>query len=184
MGDAMKRMLCLCLGIMLMTAAGYTQSLGDVARKSRTQKKPAAARVYTNDDLTTATTFNNGAASGPTAPESQADAAAKTADKADAPADKEKASADWRAKFEEQKKAISLLERELDVAQREYKQRVAVFYADAGNQLRNQAAWADQDRKVQADIAAKQQELSTARQKLEDLKEDARKAGLPSSVAE
>ena len=180
----MKRMLCLFLGVMALAATTSAQSLGEVARKSRTQKKPAATRVYTNDDLSTATTFNNGAASGPTATEPEADAEAKPAEKSTAPADKEKALADWRAKFDEQKKAISLLERELDVAQREHQQRVAAFYADAGNQLRNQSAWAEQDRKLQAEITAKQQALATGRQKLEELKEAARKAGMPSSAAE
>ncbi len=178
----MKRIIFLCLGVMLLASTASSQSLGEAARKNRVQKKPAAARVYTNDDLAATPMFNNGAAT--TAATSEKSAEDSEAAKAAAPEDREKLIAEWRGKLDEQKKAISLLEREVDVMQREYKQQVALFYADAGNQLRNQAAWAEQQRKYEGDITAKQQELASARQKLDDSKEEARKAGVPSSVYE
>lgn len=74
--------------------------------------------------------------------------------------------------------------RELDVLQREYQLRAAAFYADAGNRLRNQAVWDQEDAKYKEQIADKQKELDTAKQKLDDMQEDARKAGMPSSVGQ
>ncbi len=176
-------MIVISLAAMLAAGVAFAQSLGDVAKKNRSRKKPAATRVVTNDDLTSATEFNNGAASGlPTAAqpadsEKNDSATSKTEDR-------EKLLADWRARFDEQKKSIALLQRELEVTQREYKQQIALYYADAGNRLRDQGAWAEQQRKYEADVATKQKDLDAARQKLEDMKEDARKAGVPSSVSD
>ncbi len=66
----------------------------------------------------------------------------------------------------------------MDVAQREYKLKVAVYYADVGNNLRDPKKWAEDDRKQRAEIDAKQKALSDAKQKLADLQEQARKAGV------
>lgn len=182
----MKRTLCFILGMVLTTTVAAAQSLGDVARRQRQQKKPAATRVYTNDDLPTNAPINIGAS--PAGEDTKA-AETKAAERTDAaapavPEDKDKLAAAWRAKFDEQNKAIGLLERELDVLQREYRQRAAAVYGDAGNRLRDDRKWADDDRKYQADIADKQKQLADARQKLDDLREEARKAGLPGAVAE
>ncbi len=184
----MKRILGLCLGISLLAGTMAAQSLGEVARRNRQQKRPPATRVYTNDDLPTSATINIGGAiaRGDEKPAENAEAtpAASEGEPAAAPEDREKSNAAWRAKFDEQRKAISLLERELDVLQREYKQQIALYYADAGNQLRDQRKWAEDQRKYDADIAAKQKALADARLKLDDMKEEARKAGLPSSVSD
>ncbi len=74
--------------------------------------------------------------------------------------------------------------RELDVLQREYQIRAAAMYADAGNRMRNSADWDKQDAQYKQQIADKQKALDDAKQKLEDIQEDARKAGTPSSVRE
>ncbi len=179
----MKRIICAWLAVVLLAVSASAQSLGDVAKKNRTQKKPAATRVFTDEDLGIATEFNNGAASGLPVPSQPADAD-KAGSSALTAGDKAKLAADWRARFDEQKKAIALLERELDVTQREYKQQVALYYSDAANRLRDQRAWAEQQRKYESDVATKQKDLETARQKLETMKEDARKAGMPSSISE
>jgi hypothetical protein len=173
----------------LLTGVAGAQSLGAIARKQREQKKKPAttSRVFTNDDLTTPTDYNNGAAStGAAATEKSAESPdAKAADtKAATPEDKAKLIAEWRAKIDDQKKAATLLERELDVLQREYKMRIAVYYADAGARLRNQGQWAQEDAKYQADIAAKQKDAVAARQKVDELREQARKAGVPSGQIE
>jgi hypothetical protein len=62
--------------------------------------------------------------------------------------------------------------------------RAAAFYADAGNRLRNEAAWDQEDAKYKQQIADKQKALDEAKQKLDDTQEDARKAGMPSSVTQ
>ncbi len=187
----MKRTFCIILGMVLATTFATAQSLGDVARKQRQQKKPAATRVYSNEDLPTSAPINIGgsATAEETKPAEENVTEPKTGEKTEgatpsAPEDLAKVATEWRAKADEQKKAISLLERELDVMQREYKQRIAAYYWDAGNRLRDDRRWADEERKYQADLADKQKQLAEARQKLDDLREEARKAGAPGSATE
>ena len=78
-----------------------------------------------------------------------------------------------------QKREILQLQRELDVAEREAKLRAAAFYADAGVRLRDSAKFDEDTRKEQAEIDSKKQALEAANQKLADLQETARKAGVP-----
>ncbi len=190
----MRRVLGFCItvalfsALLIVSAVAQSQgalSLGELARQQRQAKKgPAATKMYTNENLPTKATINvTGVASAPDPAPGKGEG--KTDAKADAkadpfsPEDKQKMAAEYRSKIADQKKNISQLEREVDVAQREYKLRAAVFYSDAGTRLRDEKKWADEDRKYQADITAKQKELDTARQKLSDLQESARKGGLP-----
>lgn len=100
------------------------------------------------------------------------------------PATKQAAAKQWGDKIASQKEQIGLLTRELDVLQREYQVRAAAMYADAGNRMRNSADWDKQDAQYKQDIADKQKILDDAKQKLDDLQEEARKAGAPASVSE
>lgn len=106
---------------------------------------------------------------------------AKTADDE---ATKQVAIKQWGDKITAQKEQIDLLGRELDVLQREYQIRAAAMYADAGNRMRNAADWDKQDAQYKQQIADKQKTLDEAKQKLDDLQESARKAGVPASVSE
>jgi hypothetical protein len=90
----------------------------------------------------------------------------------------------WQEQIKAQRDQIELLQRELDVLQREYQIRVAAFYADAGNRLRNSGAWDKEDADYKQQIAAKQNALDEAKQKLDDIQEKARQAGVPTSVRE
>jgi hypothetical protein len=58
------------------------------------------------------------------------------------------------------------------------------MYADAGNRLRNSGDWDKQDTQYKQQIADKQKGLDDAKQKLDDMQEEARKAGMPASVSE
>lgn len=87
----------------------------------------------------------------------------------------------WGDKVTAQKDQVDLLGRELNVLQREYQIRAAAMYGDAGNRLRNEADWDKQDVQYKQQIADKQKSLDDAKQKLEDMQEEARKAGVPSS---
>ena len=98
--------------------------------------------------------------------------------------DREKIYGEWRKKIADQKDTISLLQRELDVLQREYRLRAAAMYADVGYRLRNQSDWDKQDRDYKDKIEAKQKELDRAKQQLSDLQEQARKQNVPASVVE
>ncbi len=162
------------LAVTIVTSAGAQQSLGDLARQQRQSKRPSSAKVITNDDI---------AMVPPPAPAAAAEEkGGKKSDKDEAAAapsadDKAKLAASFKAKIDEQKKNITQLERELDVAQREYRLKVAVYYADVGNSLRDPKKWAEEDRKQRAETDDKQKALADAKQKLADIQEQARKAG-------
>lgn len=90
----------------------------------------------------------------------------------------------WQHKINEKQSQVDLLNRELDVANREYRLRSAAFYADAGNRLRNAVAWDKEDAQYKDQIAEKQKKLEEAKKQLEDMQEEARHAGVPSSMRE
>ncbi len=166
-------------------------SLGNYARKIR--KDPGAKakpKVFDNDNLPMDDKISvvgqpaTVAAADAAAVDSK-DAAAKPAASADD--DKAKKQAAWKAwqdKLSAQKDAIDLASRELDVLTREYQLRAAVMYADTGNRLRNSTQWDKEDAEYKQKIADKQKAVEDAKQKLDDMKEEARKAGVPSAMIE
>jgi hypothetical protein len=189
-------------------------SLGDYARQVRkdpgTTSRP---KVYDNDNLpredklsvvgqTPATSTENSAdakaaqdVAAPAAGEAKAGTEAQAGNQEKAPlastakatddeAARQAAAKQWADKLASQKDQIDLLTRELDVLQREYQIRAAAMYADAGNRMRNSADWDKQDAQYKQQIADKQKALDEAKQKADDLQEDARKAGVPASVRE
>jgi hypothetical protein len=179
------------------------QSLGDYARQVR--KEPDAKpkkKVFDNDNLPKEdklSVVGNAPAPGAEAAAPAESKSAETANAAPAkaeggapPADtskmdqsqKEAAWKQWGDRLKAQQETIDLLTRELDVVQREYQIRAAAMYGDVGNRLRNSADWDKQDAQYKQQIADKQKALDDAKQKLEDLREEARKAGVPSSVRE
>lgn len=163
----------LMLSLMAVTCASAQESLGDLARQQRQSKHPSSAKVYTNDDFAAVSVTKPEAAASAKADADKGEAAAKPEEK-----DKAKLAAEFKKKAEEQKRNIAQLERELDVAQREYKLKVAVYYADVGNNLRDSKKWAEEDRKQRAELEEKQKAINDAKQKLADIQEQARKAGV------
>lgn len=209
----MKRTFYLCsVAVILLAGVAVAQSVADAARQTRKQNanKPAA-KVFTNDDLPTNAPISvtgqapadNEDSAKPADGEDAASAGnpdKADGDKAKSDADKDKPKTDedkktfaekrdaaiqqWKQRFAAQKEQISLLEREIDVMQREYRLRAAAYYADAGNALRNQAPWAQQERDYREKLDLKQKKLDEAKQKLEDMQDQARREGMPSSVAD
>jgi hypothetical protein len=90
----------------------------------------------------------------------------------------------WQDKITTQKEQVSMASRELDVTQREYQLRAAAMYADVGNRLRNSTQWDKEEATYKLQLADKQKAVEDAKQKLEDMKEEAHKAGVPSSMSE
>src|SRR4051812_15475759 len=167
--------------------SAHAQSLGDAAREARAEK-PATpqTKVFTNDNLPTTGAISVMGTAAPTPSASSSDKAAKPAAAATAPdpAAKQKEADKIKDQIESQKGEISRLERELDISTREWKLRQAAYYADAGNQLRDPAAWAATERKYNDETAQKKQDLDAAKQKLDDLQEQARKTGMSSAATE
>lgn len=189
------------------------QSLGDYARQIRKENgTPAKPKVFDNDNLPKQDTLSivgtptpaQDTASGQKTDDSSASSStsggsaktesnAGTEDKSaansapSAPEDeatKQAAWKQWAERLKAQQDQIDLLNRELDVLQREYQLRAAAMYGDIGNRLRNSADWDKQDANYKQQIADKQKAVDDAKQKLEDLQEEARKAGVPSSIRE
>jgi len=199
-GAPMKRKMHICLAIFGVVClfgslvAAQSDSLADYARATRKEKK-TTAKQYDNDNLprqdkvsvvgeaaadSGAQTANPPAdshtANGNGSGAQNADGNKKESD-SDAEA-RQKESDQWKKKIDAQKDRVDLLNRELDVTQREYKLRAAAMYADAGNRLRNAGAWDKEDAQFKQQIADKQKALDQAKQTLDELQEQARKAGV------
>lgn len=178
-----KRLLSV-FALAFLTATAFAQtpepSLGDVARQQRTAKKPAK-RVITNDDIAPAAA----ATSGKQESTPQSPNVAKTdGDSGDGAKTFSKKQQEFRGRYVAQKKELEKLQAEVATLERERQQRVAGYYADAGNRLRDDKNWADKQRKLESDIAEKQKQIDKARQSLEEIKEQARRAGVPERVLE
>jgi hypothetical protein len=201
------------LGAFLGLAAAQSDSLADAARAARKDKKETPKK-FDNDNLPKTDKLSvvgkpepqpsakSAEQASQSKPESEAKPEAKSEEKSEAqpeaesgdsgkkPADGDEAkegqakNQQWKDKIAEQSHQVDLLTRELDVMQREYQLRAAAFYADAGNRLRNQGTWDKEDAQYKKQLDAKQKELATAKQELEDLKEQARKSGVPAGMRE
>jgi len=183
-------------------ANAQSQSLGDYARSVRKDKKPTGEKHYDNDNLPTTDKLSvvGQAAPEPDATEHKDQAPAEdqqkpaatdekkdekaTKDEADKANEQAKQGKEWQQKIADQKNQVDLLTRELDVLQREYRLRAAAMYADAGNRMRNQASWDKEDAQYKQRIADKQKAVDDAKQKVEDLQEQARKSGVPANLRE
>jgi len=140
------------------TPAPDQPSLGDYARKVR-KDPPAAAKskpkVFDNDNLPMDDKLSV-VGQKPDANAAPADDNNKDKNAAKPEDDQAKKQAlwkEWQGKLTSQKDSIDLASRELDVLQREYQLRAAAMYA-----------------------------LEDAKQKLTDMQEEARKAGVPSNM--
>jgi len=180
------------------------QSLGDYARKVHkdTDTGKAKPKVFDNDNLpkddklsvvgqpadaTIAPPSDSGDKSAAAAETKDAakPAAATPANAADdEQAKKQAAWKTWQDKLGGQKEQNELASRELDVLQREYQLRAAEMYADVGNRLRNSAQWDKQEAEYKQKIADKQKAVEDGKQKLEDMQDEARKAGVPASSSD
>jgi hypothetical protein len=199
----------LLASVMAPLAGAQSGSLGDYARAVRKDKKTSTTKQFDNDNLPvdnklsvvgkapdeTAKAINGEAAAEAQATQpadsdqpkaaQKADDSAKNSDAADQAAnEKQQMYKDWQKKITTQKDQVDLLTRELDVAQREYRLRAAAFYADAGNRLRSSTTWDQEDAQFKQQIADKQKALDKAKEGLDDLQEQARKAGVPSGLRE
>lgn len=178
----------------IFVASAGAQSLADIAKQTRNwQKNNPNAKVIDNDVIPSVVDISSSAPVA-TATDSSAAKKSETGGNQDATAKEENKTASekaaeseqdqknisaWKKQINDEKKEINQLERELNVAQREAGLHAAVYYSDAGTMLRDSAKFAEDSRKLQAEIDNKTAALAAARQKLTDLQEEARKAGVP-----
>lgn len=178
----MKRMTEIAIGTLLLLAArgAGAQSLGDYARAAR-KNKPATTsttRYFDNDNLPA-----NDAVSvvGPAAPAADANAGqaanAPAADSSADAAERQKAADAWKQRLAQQKARVDALGHELDLDQRELRMRTATMNYDPDVSVRN-PQWQKEEAQYKIDIDAKQKELDAARQELDEMQEQAHKAGV------
>jgi len=192
----------------LASAQTQTQPLGDYARAAKKAKASTAAKepakIYDNDNLPKATSISvvgDAAASASADPngasaENNTDNTpkqdAQSADKKKEPElkpgqsveERQKALDAWKDKLAGEQEKINKLSHELEIAQREHDIKAAEFYANTAERVQNPNAFREQDDKYKKEIADKQKLLDDEKAKLNDLQDDARKAGAPSSVIE
>jgi len=159
--------------LLLGVSGAAAQSLGDYARAARKNKAETSstARHYDNDNLPTNETLS---VVGPS-PEAAANAGQKAAAVASsaATAEPQKSAEEWNDKIAKQKAKIDSLNHEIDLDQRELHLRVAAEYSDSST-----SALAIHEAQYRSDIDAKQKALDAARQQLDEIQEQARKAGV------
>ena len=157
------------------------QSLGDYARKARKNKPQSSttSRHYDNDNLPTGQPLSVvGPQPGAQPANSAGTQAAATSGQSAAQAERQKQAEDLQNKIKEQQEKIDGLSHELNLDQREYRLRASAYYADLGNRLRNSAQWDKDDAQYRADMDAKQKAIDSARKQLDELQEQARRAGM------
>jgi hypothetical protein len=189
----MKRVIWMAMGVLLLFGTGaFAQSLGEVARSARKGKthQSAANHQYDNDNLpktehlsvvgpAPAVTGNGSTPTGDVNPQNQAAAqATSAADKKAAAANPPSAADEWKNKIDDQKQKVASLSHELELTQREYRLRAVAMYSDAGNRLRNSATWDKEDADFKKQLDEKQKAVDAAKQDLDNLTEQARKAGI------
>ncbi|HEY1402433.1 MAG TPA: hypothetical protein VF953_12645 [Terriglobales bacterium] len=189
----MKRIISMAIGVLLLLGtAAFGQSLGEVARSARKGKthQSAANHQYDDDNLpkndhlsvvgpAPAASANGSNPTGEVSPQGQAAAqATATADKKAPAEERQRAAEEWKNKIDDKKQKVASLSHELELTQREYRLRAVAMYSDAGNRLRNSATWDKEDADFKKQLEDKQKAVDAAKQDLDNLTEQARKAGV------
>jgi hypothetical protein len=158
------------VGLVWFAAASHAQSLGDVAREQRQKqaKDTHATKVVTNEDI-------------PESPEATSTTSVND-DEHDttpvAPASNDTHAAEqWKAKLETQRSSIASLQNQID------KLNASIHFAGP-NCVANCVQYNERQIHKQDEVERMQKQLEGQKQKLEDMQESARKAGLGSSVYE
>ena len=195
-------------GLVAGIAAAQDNSLAEAAREHRKQKeaKPVAKRaVFTNDNLPTTETISTVGA-----PASEADAAAATpaatpaptpadatadhaADKDAKPAqpkigdnaqDRQKVWEGWRDKISAQKEAVEKLRKETEQADKDNQLRANTYIGSAQSRIYGGATEAKAELASKEQMEKNKKAIDDATQRLDDMQEEARRAGVPSSFRE
>jgi len=187
----MKHTKLMAIGSLLLlgVSGSAAQSLGDYARAARKKKvePTSASRHFDNDNLPTNETLsvvgppppaNANAGQGAVNASSTPATKAATVDPAAAAAERQKTADEWKKRLDQQKQKIDSLNHELDLDQREQHLRAAAYYGDAGTRLRDSAQYSKDEAQYRSDVDGKQKAVETARHELEEMQEQARKAGI------
>jgi hypothetical protein len=159
--------------LLLGSSGAAAQSLGDYARAARKSKAETSSttRHYDNDNLPTNETLS--VVGPPPGADAKAEQKAAAVGSSAATAERQKTADEWNNKIAQQKAKIDSLNHDLDLYQRELHLRDAAVYSDS-----SAAALAIRLAQYKTDIDAKQKAIDAARQQLDEMQEQARKAGV------
>lgn len=188
----MKRMAWMAVAVALLLGVhnASAQTLGDVARANRKGKLQRASdkHYYDNDNIPTTEHLSVVGPAPSTAPgetpAATAQAGMPATDAKTQAADRAKAADEWKQKLDEAKQKVDAASHDLDLVQREYRVRSSENYSDVGNRLRNSAQWDKDSADFKKQVEDKQKAVDSAKQDLENLQEEARKAGAPRNARE
>jgi hypothetical protein len=156
------------------TGSVFAQSLGDVARQQKqnsAQTKAAAKKVITEDDLPTQETISTGSS------DSKETDASKEEKHADSAADKLKSADEFKAAIQSQKQNVDSLQKQVD------DMKASVHFVEA-NRYSNGVQYNEHQIHKQKEADRLQKQLDEEKSKLQDMQEQARKAGFGSAVYE
>ncbi|HET9401232.1 MAG TPA: hypothetical protein VFO34_09795 [Candidatus Acidoferrales bacterium] len=153
-----------------------SDSVAAAARKARDQKKPqtAPAKTYTNDDVSAMT--GGISTVGADTDEKKSDEKASPAGGETKPAADKKDEKYWRKRFTDLRQKIASTQSELDVLQRELNVAQKQYYPDPNAALQQQYS-RDEINKKTDQIEAKKKELEDLNQQMTALEDELRRAG-------
>jgi hypothetical protein len=173
----MRRLVRLTLLFAATASPLLAQSLGEVAARTSKERKHPPAKVYTNDDLQAGRSGAEATAPSPTAPAPAPTATAGAA--APAPAPTMDPAQRWRRDAKARRDAIARAETKVATIQAKIDALLLDMNpTNVGDPNRLQTVEAEKARAM-ADLEVAKEELEQARQGLESLEEEARKAGVP-----
>ena len=173
--------------LFFLASLASAQSLGEIARKVREEKKTEkkATKVFTNDNLpagATAPTSVVGAAPAKSEGEAKEAKEGEAGTQGEEKKEGEEAKksghdeAYWRAKFAEQRSKIAFAEKEVDVLQRELNLMQQQYYSDPNEALRQQNTRGHINDQTQK-INAKKDEIEKLKAGLAQLEDQLRQEG-------
>lgn len=164
------------------------QTLADRARAARAAKASTSSKkVITNDNLgfepSPVGAAPSDSAAAPVTSDTSAGAANDAAPSGSSKSaeDIQKLATEWASKINKAKEEIAFLERETTVASRESQIRAAEFYGTAGTRLQNSQKWLEDQKSAQQETENKKKALADAKAKLEQYRDEARRAGVPAN---
>jgi hypothetical protein len=156
------------------TGSVFAQSLGEVARQQKqnsAQTKPPAKKVITEDDLPTQETISTGSS------DSRATEPSKEDKQVDSAADKLKSADEFKAAIQSQKQNVDSLQKQVDDT------KASVHFVEA-NRYSNGVQYNEHQIQKQKEADRLQKQLDEEKSKLQDMQDQARKAGFGSTVYE
>ncbi len=194
--------LLILAGLLGGVAAAQNDSLADAARLHKRQQegKPVATKVFTNDNLPSTETIStvggqpgpgdpspNGAVGeGQPTPSDASQTPAKAETSADGkPVDpakeRQKTWEDWRDKIQKQKAAVEQMQKDNEEMEKQYRLTAGAVYGNPANRINNGEQWAKEDAAFRQQMDQKKKAIEDGKQKIDDLQEEARRAGVPSA---